>query len=181
MKSPILTSRRLILNNIKEADLPLFVEWFNDDEVIKHLSLVLDTPMTLAKEKKWFKSLKDKSNDLNWAIRLKKDYALIGSLCLRDIDKREGTAEVGIAISNKKYWGKSLGPDSIRTILRYGFNKLKLNNILIRTNSDHKRAIKAYQKVGFKAFGVRRKMHFHPKEKKYRDQLYMDILKGEIK
>lgn len=181
MKLPVLKSRRLILNSITEKDLPFFVEWLNDPEVIKHLSIVAELPLTMAKEKKWFRGLKDRKNDLVWAIRLKKNKELIGSIGFNSISQKEGTAEVGIAISNKKLWGRGFGPEAIRAILRYGFSKLKLNNVLIRTNADHKRAIKAYQKVGFKTFGIRRKVHYHPQEKKYRDQVYMDILKEDLK
>lgn len=45
-------------------------------------------------------------------------------------------------------------------LLDYGFNALNLQNIMLEVFDYNKRAIKAYEKVGFKVIGKRRQAKF---------------------
>ena len=48
---------RIRLRHVEKADLPTFVEWLNDQEVIENLMMVL--PMSTAEEERWFEKLAD--------------------------------------------------------------------------------------------------------------------------
>ena len=53
----------MTLRAIERSDLPTFVRWFNDPDVIQHLTLHL--PMSLAEEERWFdQQLTDKSKHI---------------------------------------------------------------------------------------------------------------------
>jgi RimJ/RimL family protein N-acetyltransferase len=63
-------------------------------------------------------------------------------------------------------------------MLDYGFNVLNLNNIILKVYSFNIRAIKSYEKVGFKLIGLRRQARIFG-NKKY-DEIFMDILAEEF-
>ena len=69
--------------------------------------------------------------------------------------------------------------EAIKLILDYGFNYLNLNNIKLDLMSFNERALKCYQKCGFKEYGRRRKCKFI--NGKYYDSIEMDILADEFK
>jgi len=81
-------------------------------------------------------------------------------------------------IGDKKYHSSGYGSDAIMLILDYGFNYLNLNNIMLRAIAFNKRAIRAYEKCGFKTFGVWKNSYYF--EGKYHDEVYMNILKEDF-
>ena len=95
-----------------------------------------------------------------------------------DIDNLNQTAEVGIFIGNKNYWDKGYGTEALNLLLDYGFNALNLYNVMLKVYSCNKRAIRSYEKAGFKQVGIRRKA-LHRNREKY-DILFMDLLVDEF-
>jgi RimJ/RimL family protein N-acetyltransferase len=84
---------------------------------------------------------------------------------------------VGIFIGNKQYWNKGFGQEALGLLTDYGFQSLNLNNIMLTVFSFNKRAIKCYEKAGFKQFGVRKESKI-VNETKY-DEIYMQILRKD--
>lgn len=103
---------------------------------------------------------------------------MIGESLLMEIDQQHGTALFGITIGNKDYWGKGYGTEAARLVLDYGFRFLNLYNIGLITTSFNTRAIRAYQKIGFKEFGRRRGALLLNRQRY--DDVYMDCLADEF-
>ncbi len=64
-------------------------------------------------------------------------------------------------------------------LLDYGFNYLNLHEIQLDVMSFNERAIRCYEKAGFKQYGRRRESEYV--NGKYYDRISMDILKSEFK
>ena len=64
-------------------------------------------------------------------------------------------------------------------MVRYGFDTLNLERISLRVFDYNTRAIRAYEKVGFRKEGVLRRDHFS--EGAYHDTVIMGILREERK
>lgn len=62
-------------------------------------------------------------------------------------------------------------------LVKYGFEYLNLNNIMLKVYSFNERAIKCYKKVGFKEFGRRHKTI--PIKNVWYDDIYMEILRED--
>lgn len=73
---------------------------------------------------------------------------LIGTCGLRDIDRRNGSAEVSIFLLGGT-WGQGLGTDAMRAIVDFGFGELRLERIWLRVFDYNPRAIRSYEKTGF--------------------------------
>jgi RimJ/RimL family protein N-acetyltransferase len=104
---------------------------------------------------------------------------MIGQTSLRGIDNRHGTATFGISIGLKEYWGHGYGSEATKLTLDYGFRFLNLHNIKLRTSSFNERAVKAYEKSGFKEMG-RRRGSILVNNTRY-DEIYMDVIASEFK
>jgi RimJ/RimL family protein N-acetyltransferase len=62
--------------------------------------------------------------------------------------------------------------------LDYEFKALNLHNIQIRVYGYNKRAIKSYEKVGFKQIGIRRDALYRNMER--HNIIFMDMLANEF-
>lgn len=104
--------------------------------------------------------------------------AAIGGLGLRDIDWLTGCATLGIAIYDKRYWGKGYGTEAICLLLDWAFTYVGLHNIMLETYAYNERSLASYRKVGFKEIGRRREA-MRLASTRY-DVVMMDILSAEF-
>jgi RimJ/RimL family protein N-acetyltransferase len=102
---------------------------------------------------------------------------LIGFVGLRGIRWNQRDAWVGIGIGEREYWGQGYGTDAMRLALRYAFMELSLERVSLSVFATNQRAIRSYEKTGFKPEGVKRQV-IH-RDGKVEDVLYMGILRQE--
>jgi diamine N-acetyltransferase len=169
---------RIRLRGVERADLPRFVEWLNDPEVVDGLGMFL--PLSMADEEKWF----DKAGEREPAekplvidIRDGDSWRMIGTCSLFGIEWSSRFAEVGIFIGDKSIWNKGYGTETMHVLVRHGFETLNLNRIWLRVHADNLRAVRSYEKVGFIHEGRYRQGVY--KHGKYIDDLLMSILRDE--
>jgi aminoglycoside 6'-N-acetyltransferase len=75
--------------------------------------------------------------------------------------------------------GSGLGPDAVRTLARYVIHERGHHRLTIDPAADNAAAMRAYEKVGFRAVGVMRE-HWRSPEGTWRDGLLMDLLAREF-
>jgi RimJ/RimL family protein N-acetyltransferase len=73
---------------------------------------------------------------------------LVGRLSLRQIKERK-SARLGITLGGE-YVGHGYGTDAIRTFLAYYFRELGFETLYLDVAAPNKRAIRCYEKCGFK-------------------------------
>lgn len=168
------------LRAIEHEDLPRFVSWLNDPEVIAGLILYL--PMSLGDEENWYQSMVQRppvEHPLVIEIKDGDEWMMIGNIGLHNIDWRCRSVEVGIVIGEKSMWGRGYGTKAMRLMLRHAFNTLNMNRVYLRVYETNPRAIRSYEKVGFIHEGRERQgMYF---DGRYCDVLLMSVLREEWK
>lgn len=87
-------------------------------------------------------------------------------------------AMLGIIIGEKSYWGRGYGEEAVRLTLDYGFNVLNLNSVELGVYAFNLRAIRCYEKVGFRRIGVHRQARILAGVP--HDTISMDILASEF-
>ncbi len=169
---------RVRLRAIEREDVPRFVRWFNDPEVRQYLTMY--RPLSRAEEERWVESLASRREDIVLAIEVRAgdQWVHIGNVGLHRIDWKNRTATLGIVIGEREYWGKGYGTEAVRTMLRYAFGELGLNRVELETYSFNPRAIRCYEKVGFRREGVRRQALY--RNGKFHDVILMGILRDEF-
>ncbi|NTV41216.1 MAG: GNAT family N-acetyltransferase [Candidatus Moranbacteria bacterium] len=53
-------------------------------------------------------------------------------------------------VLDKNFWGKGIGLEVSRLVLKYAFEDLEIEKVLLSTSELHQGAIRMYEKIGFK-------------------------------
>jgi len=77
----------------------------------------------------------------------------IGECSLFNFDFLSNTAELGVLIGEKDFWGRGYGTDAINILLQDIFTTSDLNKLFLRTLDWNIRARKCFEKCGFTAIG----------------------------
>jgi RimJ/RimL family protein N-acetyltransferase len=161
------------LRPITEADLPVFVRWFNDPEVTRWLQM--EPGVTLDGERQWFAGISSPdSKELIRAIEV--DGQHVGNTGLR-LHADGFSANFGITIGEKPAWGNGYGTAATREMLRIGFEERGLHRIELQVWPDNLRAQCCYLKCGFRVEGMRRQAV--RKGESWIDAIAMAILREE--
>jgi RimJ/RimL family protein N-acetyltransferase len=148
-----MVGQKCYLSPMDINDAEKYATWLNDLEVTTFTKLAPQS-ITIEKEKEILSSL---SKFHNYSIVDKQNDQLIGSCGLLDIDDIHKSAEIGIIIGDKNYWNKGYGTEALSLLIDYSYKFLNLYNILLRVYSINEKAIRCYEKIGFKKIGERRK------------------------
>jgi RimJ/RimL family protein N-acetyltransferase len=96
---------------------------------------------------------------------------------LTDLDRFNGSAQVGIFIGESDEWGKGYGTDAVRALVDFGFAELRLERIWLEVGTENPRAKRSYEKAGFTHEGTFR--HDRWEGGRYTDGHVMSILQDE--
>ena len=169
---------RIRLRGVEREDIPLFVGWLNDPEVIENLMMRL--PISTADEIRWFEKLADlapEEKPLAIGIQAGDGWRLVGNSGFHNIQWSNRSAEIGLFIGDKSIWNHGYGTAAVRLLLKHGFETLNLNRIYLHVYEPNKRAIRAYEKAGFVLEGRLRQARY--KNGQYQDEFIMSVLRSE--
>lgn len=173
-QGPNVTLRELTMDDAEDRYL-----WCLDKEVTKHLNMPAKYPPFSREETRaWIDMCINKSNGYEQKAIMMEDGKHIGWIDLKNIDRLNKHAELGIAIGDKNYWGKGYGLGAMREMLHWGFEELGMNKIWLRVEIDNEKAIKSYRKMGYVEEGILRQDRLRNGE--FVDRLRMSILREEF-
>ena len=174
-----LEGKKVALCPINKDDIHILHKWISDLSVTKTTS---SSPkiFTFEDEERWFKSITQKKRgEKVLAIIVKKTEKIIGTIGFHKISEVHKRASLGIAIGDKKYWGKGYGREAVALFLDFAFNVLNIHSVWLNVYEFNTRAMRMYKAVGFKEAGRLRETHFWGG--KYYNTIKMDILDREFK
>lgn len=166
---------KVYLSPINKDDAETYTKWLNNASVTDKLGFTWQQ-IGVEKETEVLESMIKEGH--NFAIIRREGNELIGNTGFMEIDQIHRTAQIGIFIGEESDRGKGYGSEAMRLLLKFGFETLNLNNIMLRVFDFNKNAIACYEKLGFKKIGERRKAYFV--RGKYHNAIYMDILADEF-
>ncbi|MCL5115627.1 MAG: GNAT family N-acetyltransferase [Firmicutes bacterium] len=135
------------IRRLRHDDVPQLMIWDNDPALF-HL-----TGKKFAHdedETQWWNQLIRDRSRLMFAI-VNDDGQLIGDVELQQILWRAREAEIRISIGDKAFWAQGFGSEALQEMLYAAFQLLSLERVYLRVRLDNGRAIRAYEKVGFRA------------------------------
>lgn len=100
-----------------------------------------------------------------------------GYAMLSDVSPIHGHAKLGIAIGSPPHQNRGLGSEAISLLVDFAFADLNLSRVFLDVIDGNARAIRAYEKCGFKHEG-RLRRHYYI-EGQHRDALLMSVLRSE--
>jgi len=123
-----------------------YLKWFNDPKV--RSGLFPTTPTDAVNIESWLSSLVDNPKKFYQFIGV--GDKIVGHIGLNDIDQRAASAEVGIVIGEKDFWGKGLGDRVFKMLMPIATNQLGLSTIYARIAGHNFRSINLVTKNGFR-------------------------------
>jgi len=173
----IFETQKIALRKMTIDDAELYHDWRNDIEVMHSTSPFLDK-YHIEETKDFVSHVILGSNTSKSYIIMDKESGMpIGITSLINIDFKNRHAECIIDIGEKNYWGKGFGSEAMTLLLDYAFLEMNLHRVSLRVFSFNSKAIKLYEKLGFKYEGASRQGLF--REGVWYDIIHMGMLKNE--
>ena len=144
----VFESDRILFVTVTEDLLDDYLEMVNDIEHVARFIGKRTTPITAEKEKAFIQSKIEEKAQIYSMIE-RSSGAFIGNIEFMDV--KDGTAELGIAITAAKQ-NLGYGVESIRRMLQYGFHTLGLDRVFLKVYPDNSRAIHVYEKCRFSEY-----------------------------
>ena len=137
-----------------EADAEVFASWFDDPRATRLAGFRPIWPMNRASAQERLEEwVKASPGTINFAVRTIADDRLVGGIGLMDISGPDGHAQLGLSVYKQDDWGHGYGREMIVLALRYAFNELNLYRVWLTTPGFNERAMKLYEKLGFRHEG----------------------------
>ena len=174
---PLLRGERVWLRPMEERDLPAYVAGINDTEVGAWAGYRM--PISLEMAASWHQRNMEQMRGgeaFYFAVCELGDDRFIGTTWFKELNRIDGNSELAIYM-DRDHIGSGWGSDAQRTLLAFGFGSLGLNRVWLTVSADNARAIRSYEKVGFKREGVMR--HSFRVRGQLTDAVLMAILREE--
>mgnify|MGYP005876350337 CR=1 FL=1 len=170
----LLQGDREYLRRLEQSDLERTLQWVNDPDVF----LMMGTfgPRTSAAQDQWYRSVAVSSENLVFAVCLRKDDRHIGNVSLFDIDFRNRNAGLTVVLPETDHQGQGLGREAVALLCDYAFSYLNLHRVYCKTDNVH--AEKMYSRLGFTREGCLRQQAYHSGQ--YIDKIIYGILRNEF-
>lgn len=159
------------------GDEPLLYDWFNDAEVLRHLSLRY--PVSHAAERDFIEAAQRVGYESAvFAIDTLAEGIHIGGCSLAVPVPEDRCGTLGIAIGDTSRWDGGYGTDTTRVLCRFGFEMINLHRIELTVDAGNARARRVYERVGFRTEGTLREAIY--RRGAYVDVIRMGLLEGEL-
>jgi RimJ/RimL family protein N-acetyltransferase len=173
----VIPGERIFLSHISRDDVELYGRWFADLELTTYLGAT-GMSYTIEQERDWVERTLKETDTKTFAIIVRTGQQVIGSVSLMNIDHRNNSAILGIAIGDKSAWSQGYGSEAVRLICDYGFTFLNLYNIHLAYFAFNERGRRSYLKAGFQEVGRIRGARLL-NGKRY-DEVLMDITRDDF-
>ena len=160
---PILNMRgeNVGLGPLRSELLETYQRWLNDFDLLSMVDRRF-RPLTADWIQSWYdRQSRAQGDSLVFTIWDLATMTPIGNTALQDIDSRTRTAEFGIFIADPEFRGAGRGTEATRMMLRFAFDTLSLENIMLRVYEYNEPAMAVYKHVGFQEIGRRRGAQRH--------------------
>jgi RimJ/RimL family protein N-acetyltransferase len=166
------------LRAMDESDAEAMWRWNHDPDVMRWMND--DYAQPLARVRKWLAERpRNAYVEVVYGIETIGDGTLIGLVLLHDAEPEIGCAKLDIYLGEKDYWGRGYATDAVRTICRYGFEKMRLHKITLTVVTENRGARRVYEKVGFVEEGRLRQVF--RRDGRWHDMFTMGLLEGELR
>jgi len=177
-KFPQLETERLVLREMTLNDAEFYFRHFNNKKIVEGCCFPGPKSLEAAREELerfCIKPFKE-NRGIRWGIVTKGDNKLIGTCGYYDWVKTTRRAEIGYDL-DPAYWGQGIMTETLRAVLKYGFERMDLNRIQATIDSENTRSMKLAQRLGFKKEGVLRQRSYFNGQ--FRDDVCFSLLKKE--
>ncbi len=174
----MITCNNVVIRPIEKEELSLIQKWYNDDEVMYWASGSKPDMMVSMSylEEVWYDEI---YSDFSTRMMIETETGVpIGIIGYRNLNLQERRCRLSVFIGEKEYWGKGYGANAVKAFTRFLINRWNLNRVEADTWDGNVRAVKCYEKCGYKVEGRLRNAKYI--DGQYRDEIILGILSQEL-
>jgi len=171
-----ISGRRILLRRHEPADLEAVRRWYHDPEVAR-LTRFQIAPVTDEEVRRYFQVRLLSPDSFAYAILIDGGQRLVGTTTFSALDADNGSVMFHITIGEHDAWGLGYGTETTELMLAHAFEKLSLNRVGLSVFAFNTRAIRCYEKVGFRIEGRSREAVW--RDGSFWDEVHMGILASE--
>lgn len=168
--------RTVVLRRHRPENLDAFLRWYRDPEIAR-LTRYHVEPMAAEEIERYFESRVLGSDTLSYAIHLRESGRLIGTTTFSQLDAGNGSVNYHVTIGERDAWGQGHGTEVTELMLRLAFERLGLHRVGLSVFAFNERAIRAYEKAGFRIDGRLREAIW--RDGRYWDEILMSVLEDD--
>ena len=172
----VIQGERVRLRPPEESDLEEWLRVWTPE--LRHMyggSLTSPARPKLEGRKGWVERVRRGEEGHCFAVEAEGRYIGFATVKVTEEESRRGRYRIGI--ENPEYWGRGYGSEVTRLMLRHAFETLGLHRVDLRVAAYNTRAIRCYEKCGFRLEGIERDSFFV--DGQWHDDWLMAVLRGE--
>jgi len=174
VSEPALRGERVSLREVELDDHPDILRWQNDPEV----AWWMDYERTFDLEDIHRSEAEARLEGTPFLIE-ETTGRPIGRIGLNGFSERDRTCSLYVFIGERDVWSMGYGTEAMGLLLAWGFAEFDLYLVQLWSLATNARAIRAYEKVGFRVDGVLRERSLKSDGRRY-DRTYMSITREEF-
>jgi len=171
-----IVGRVVALRRPRGDDLPAVVRWYRDPEIAR-LTRYQTRQMSQSEIEHFFQVRMLSPDALAYSIVELPQWRQIGFTTFSSLDPDNGSVLFHITIGERDAWGRGLGTEATSLMLSHAFERLALHRVGLTVFSYNQRAIRAYEKAGFRIEGRLRDAII--RDGRYFDEIQMGVLAHE--
>jgi RimJ/RimL family protein N-acetyltransferase len=172
----LIDGRVVTLRHHRPENLPAVRRWYGDPELAK-LTRYQTRPMSSEEVDHFFRTRLLSRDALAYAIHVRETGRLIGVTTFSALDPDNGSALYHITIGERDAWSRGYGTEATELMLEHAFTRLNLHRVALSVFSFNQRAIRSYEKAGFRIEGRLREAIW--REGRFWDEVQMGVLQDE--
>lgn len=174
---PVLETQRLILRELIPEDSEAVFRIRGDYQVTRYNSgaayeRVQQATDLIASIAQGYQS----ETELRWGITLKEEGVVIGMCGFNYWMRRDYRASVGYDLAHA-YWGKGIMSEAMGAVVKFGFERMRLNRIEADADGRNGASRRVLEKVGFQVEGLQRQQFFEHGE--FHDLVLFSLLRQD--
>ncbi len=166
---------KIYLRPLTEEDTQMVVSWRNSKRVMDNF--IYRTPLTYESHLKWFREKVETGEVVDFIVCDKENDMPLGCVYLQHFEKENRKAEIGIFLGEDRAFGRGIGKEACRLMVKYGFEELKLHKIISRVLSFNEASVKTHEAAGFVKEALFKDDVFV--EGKYLDVIFLGVINPE--
>jgi ribosomal-protein-alanine N-acetyltransferase len=154
---PTIETERLRLRKFHKDDAAAIYDYASNEQVTKYV--LWETHQSIKDSEAFLAFALNKYDERDvspWAIELKRNERMIGTVDFVWWKPKDKTAELGYVLS-EPYWGQGIMTEAVNALVEFGFNNMELERIQAKCIAENLSSARVMEKAGLIYEGTHRR------------------------